>query len=110
MSSSEAHSPGARPEHDGFQGAIHPEGTAWAGDEESGLAGEQVSVERAGSGVGEISWAALQLLTTSWILSEVLSRSFEPEDGIFQARGLEWGAIAFSLGSIKDVSRMSGSR
>ena len=56
---------------------------AWAGDEESGLAGEQVSVERAGSGVGEISWAALQLLTTSWILSEVLSRSFEPEEEMF---------------------------
>jgi len=27
VSSSEAHSPGAGPEQDGFQGAIHPEGT-----------------------------------------------------------------------------------
>lgn len=56
---------------------------AWAGGEESGLAGEQASVGRAGSGVGEISWTALQLLTTSWILSEVLSWSFEPEEEMF---------------------------
>ena len=35
---------------------------AWAGDEASGLAGEQVSVERAGSGVGA-EWAVVKRLT-----------------------------------------------
>ena len=68
----------------GSRGAGVGRPEAWAGGEEGGLAGEQVSVGRVGSGVGEISWVALQLLTTSWILSEVLSCSFEPGEELFR--------------------------